>query len=350
MLRLILALGCSAGLSASAVGQTIDPFFAGSYTLVDLGSAPDVPAQYGGLTLLAASSDVLLLGGAANSSVGALYAVSVTRDGQGHIDAFVPGATTLYASAEYNDGGVTYGPSGVLFASRWPVNQLGQYRPGSVAPDRVIDLAALGVAQSHSAVMFVPVGYSGAGRMKLCSWSGGQFYDAAYAPDGSGTFDVLSATQTATLGGGPEGFVYVPPGSPLFTGPSMLVSEYSAGSVAVYDVDPNGDPIVSSRRDFMVGLFGAEGAYIDPFTGDFLFSTFGGGSHVIVVHGFVPPPCDPDVNCDGALNGFDVEATEEAVNGNFTNFCFPDADLNGDGAVNGFDIETEEQRVNGEPC
>ncbi|CAG1007078.1 Collagenase ColH [Phycisphaerales bacterium] len=62
------------------------------------------------------------------------------------------------------------------------------------------------------------------------------------------------------------------------------------------------------------------------------------------------PPCDPDVNCDGAVNGFDVEATEQAINGDFSNFCQATADLNGDGAENGFDIETEEQRVNGAPC
>ncbi|CAG0952829.1 hypothetical protein PHYC_00294 [Phycisphaerales bacterium] len=60
--------------------------------------------------------------------------------------------------------------------------------------------------------------------------------------------------------------------------------------------------------------------------------------------------CDPDVNCDGAVNGFDVQATEEAVNGDFSNFCQSSADLNGDGTENGFDIETEEQRVNGAPC
>jgi hypothetical protein len=61
-------------------------------------------------------------------------------------------------------------------------------------------------------------------------------------------------------------------------------------------------------------------------------------------------PCDPDVNCDGSINGFDIEATEQAVNGDFSNFCQASADLNGDGAENGFDIETEEQRVNGAPC
>ncbi|CAG0991490.1 hypothetical protein PHYC_02323 [Phycisphaerales bacterium] len=64
----------------------------------------------------------------------------------------------------------------------------------------------------------------------------------------------------------------------------------------------------------------------------------------------VPPPCDPDVNCDGSVNGFDIEATEQAINGDYSNYCQGSADLNGDGAENGFDIETEEQRVNGAPC
>ncbi|CAG0952181.1 hypothetical protein PHYC_00258 [Phycisphaerales bacterium] len=63
-----------------------------------------------------------------------------------------------------------------------------------------------------------------------------------------------------------------------------------------------------------------------------------------------PPTCDPDVNCDGGVNGFDIEATEQAVNGYFSNFCQASADLNNDGAENGFDIETEELRVNGAPC
>ncbi|CAG0959309.1 hypothetical protein PHYC_00634 [Phycisphaerales bacterium] len=65
---------------------------------------------------------------------------------------------------------------------------------------------------------------------------------------------------------------------------------------------------------------------------------------------FTPLPvlyCDADVNCDGGINGFDIQATEEAVNGDFSNFT---ADLNDDGSESGFDIETEEQRVNGAPC
>ncbi|CAG0948202.1 hypothetical protein PHYC_00010 [Phycisphaerales bacterium] len=60
--------------------------------------------------------------------------------------------------------------------------------------------------------------------------------------------------------------------------------------------------------------------------------------------------CDPDVNCDGAVNGFDVGAMEQAVNGDQSNFCVPDPDFNRDGSLNGFDVEAVEQSVNGAPC
>ena len=54
-----------------------------------------------------------------------------------------------------------------------------------------------------------------------------------------------------------------------------------------------GDPVVASRRRFVYGLDGAEGASIDPVSGDFLFSTFGTGTdRVVVVRGFVPPVVD----------------------------------------------------------
>jgi hypothetical protein len=81
----------------------------------------------------------------------------------------------------------------------------------------------------------------------------------------------------------------------------MIVSEYSAGIVSTYEVDANGDPMVGTRRDFMTGLSGAEGAVIDPVTGDFLFSTFGGGSRVIVVSGFAVPEPTTVVALGGSL-------------------------------------------------
>ncbi|GJQ28854.1 MAG: hypothetical protein HBSAPP03_07380 [Phycisphaerae bacterium] len=60
--------------------------------------------------------------------------------------------------------------------------------------------------------------------------------------------------------------------------------------------------------------------------------------------------CDGDVNCDGAVNGVDVEVMELAVGGDLSDFCQPDPDFNQDGAVNGTDVEAVELVVGGAPC
>jgi glucose/arabinose dehydrogenase len=60
--------------------------------------------------------------------------------------------------------------------------------------------------------------------------------------------------------------------------------------------------------------------------------------------------CNPDVNCDGSADGFDVEVMEQAVGGDLQNFCLADPDFNGDGSVDGFDVEVVEQVVGGSPC
>ena len=70
----------------------------------------------------------------------------------------------------------------------------------------------------------------------------------------------------------------------------MIVSEYANDVVSTYQFDANGNPTPASRALFINGLTGAEGAVIDPVTGDFLFSTFGSTNHVIVVRGFAIPP------------------------------------------------------------
>jgi hypothetical protein len=196
----------------------------------------------------------------------------------------------VFAEAAYNDGGVTYGPNDVLFLARWPNNQLGQQLPGSVATDKIISLGPLGVVASPGGLNFVPPGFAGEGQLKLVSWSGGQWYTLALAPDGEGTFDVVSATLETQIPGGPEGFVHIGAANPGFPIDGLLVSEYSAGKLAAYDADAKGDPIPETRRDFVTGLTGAEGAFLDPQSGDFLFTTFGGGNRLIAIRGFTPNP------------------------------------------------------------
>jgi hypothetical protein len=287
----LAALACA---PASAQVPTLEPPFNASYSVNVLSIPPGVSPRLGGLTLKAGTTDKLLIGGAADSTQGTLYEVTVARDPQGHISGFV-GSAAVYAAAPNIDGGVDYGPGNVLFIARWPSNQLGQYKPGSTAADKVIDVTPLGVESSLVANRFVPPGSPGAGHLKLVSYGGGAWYDASVTPDGSGTFDLAGVKEIAAsrLPGGAVGFVYVNRGSAQFPQPSLLVSEYSAGEVAAYAVDANGDPIVSTRRTVITGLSGADGAFIDPVTGDFLFSTFGGGDRVVVVSGFakpLPPP------------------------------------------------------------
>jgi hypothetical protein len=285
----LIALALSPNLFAAA---TIAPAYAGSYTITDLGNISSIPDPYGGLNVVAGNYNTLLLGGAANQAGGLFYTVPVTRGAGNHITGFGP--TSVFGTAgAYNDGGLAYGPGGVLFYTRYPVNQIGEIKPGSTSDDKIVDLSALGIVSSTGALNFVPGGFPGFGHLKISSWAGGQWYDVTYAPDGAGTYDLTSATYINTYPGGPEGFIYVPHGSPLFPGNNLLMAEYSAGTVGAYQLDSNGDPILASRQDFILGLVGAEGAFIDPITGDFLFSTFITGSEVYEVQGFTPTVPEP---------------------------------------------------------
>lgn len=267
--------------------QTVDPFYAGSYSMTDLGSISGLPTSYGGLIFKAGDPNTILIGGSANAAEGRFYSVPVTRGGGGHIVSF--GTASVLGYGVNNDGGVAYSPGDVLFYSQYDLNNVGQVKPGSTSDDKTVALGPLGIASSTGALNFVPPGYNGAGKFKISSWSGGQFYDVSLAADGSGTYNLTGATLEVTLPGGPEGFIYVPLGSPLFPSQSLLVAEYSDGNVATYTTDANGNPVLASRQVFISGLTGAEGAAIDPITGDFLFSTYGGSNQVIQVQGFVPP-------------------------------------------------------------
>jgi hypothetical protein len=290
-----VAVAAGLAVSGAAVAQTIAPQYASAYSISNLGSVPGVPGPYGGIEFL--DNDTLLIGGAANQPSGAIYAIDVTRDGSGNLTGFT-GTAALYATAPNIDGGLQFGQGGVLFYTAYPINMIGQIEPGSTAPDRLIDLTALGVASSTGSLAFVPPGFPSQGRLKIVSYSTSHWYNSRISGDGAGTFDILDVVQRTTIQGGPEGAVYITGQNPLFSQPAVLVSEYGAGRVVAYDIDANADPIPATRRDFITGLSGAEGATTDPVTGQFIFATFGGGNQVIAVRGFVPTACYP--NCDGS--------------------------------------------------
>ena len=285
----LLALPALANLTLGSLeAQILGPSFAADYSFTSLGTPNAVLAPLGGINFKPGDTNTLLLGGSANNTGGQIYEVPVTRDSSGHIVSFAgPGVATI--SAPNIDGGLAFSNDGVMFVTTFSNHRLPQYLPGSTTPDRDISLATFGLAGSVGTCQFVPSGFPGAGQFKIASYNGDDWYDVVLNLAANGTYDITSATQTATGINGPEGIVYVLGGNAGFTSDSVLICEYSAGTVGAYEIDANGDPIVSTRREFMTSLNGAEGAVIDPVTGDFLFSTFGGTNQVLVISGFDLP-------------------------------------------------------------
>lgn len=286
----------SAGTALPARGAiTFDPLYASDYSGFSLGSAPGVPANYGGLVFKAGDPNTILLGGAANGASGAIYAVQVVRDPTTHHVTGFTGTATLVSAATGAsfggiDGGLTYAPNGTLMYTSYSDNSIGQIKPGSTAPDKKVALSPLGFASSVGSLLFTPAGFgANAGHLKVLSYNASIWSDATVSDDGSGTYNITPGSTSVTLGGGLEGAIYVAAGNKLFNANSVLVSQYGAGKIVAYTVDANGDPVFASAHDFITGLSGAEGAAIDPVTGDFFFSTFGGSNQIVEVNGFLAP-------------------------------------------------------------
>jgi hypothetical protein len=247
------------------------------------------------MTFLSGDLNTMLLGGSANNTGAVIDSIGLVRGAGNHITGFTGTASLLSTAPGIGfggiDGGLDYAPNGDLFYTSYSDNSIGEIKPGSTSPDKQVPLGPLGIASSVGSLLFVPAGQPGAGDLKVVSYNGNAWYNVPFTSDGSGTYDLGAPTTTVSITGGPEGILYVPSGSPDFSTSSILLGEYSAGAVQAWQVDANGDPVPGSNVDFITGLTGVEGALLDPETGDFLFSTFGGGNQVYEVQGFaVPPP------------------------------------------------------------
>jgi len=230
--------------------------------------------------------DTLLIGASAATPSAGIYSVKVQRDQDNTITGF--GEVSFLANAPGLkgegglDAGLTYSPKGdVLFYTAYPDNSIGQIKPGSTSPDKQIELDKLGVPVSAGSIAFVPQGFAGAGRLKFTSYTANLFYDSTITPDGAGTYNIAAPSNSVKLEGGLDGFVYVKGTNPGFSRDSILIQEYDTYKVAAYAIDDNGDPIASTRQEFMTGLgnplpttSASMGATTDPKTGNVLFSAF----------------------------------------------------------------------------
>ena len=160
-----------------------------------------MPDNYGGLTFKLGDPNTLLVGGMANSPGAKIYSVAVQRDASGHITGF-QGTATVFANANSItggiDGGLAYGPGGVLFYTSFADNRIGQIELGSTGPDKLVNLTPLplNVMGSVGGLAFVPTGMPGQHRLKLVSILGNRWYDATVSPDGNGTYDITRGPGT----------------------------------------------------------------------------------------------------------------------------------------------------------
>jgi hypothetical protein len=150
-----IAVGAVGYLQPHISGQVIAPAFATDYSLIDLGLRPGSTRTLWRTHAEEWRSDTtLLLGGGANAAGAGVYAIGVVRDLNSHIIGFT-GSATLFSTAPNIDGGLAYGPDGVLFYTGYPINTLGQIKPGSTTPDKIINLSPLGISSSVGTVMAI---------------------------------------------------------------------------------------------------------------------------------------------------------------------------------------------------
>ncbi|MCA1992156.1 MAG: hypothetical protein LDL41_08950 [Coleofasciculus sp. S288] len=288
---------------AATLKPSLASSFSNFYSVTELGSVPQLPPTYAGMTFKPGDPNTLLIGGLSNTFDAGIYAVNVMRGTDNRITGF--GSASLFANAPGIqtpgidqagvDAGLAYSPQNdVLFYTSYPDNSIGQIKLGSSEPDKQINLGTLGIPVSTGALNFVPKGFAGAGRLKITSYTENIFYDTTIIPDGSGTYDIAAPSKSIKLSGGLDSFNYIKAGNPGFSTDSLLLLEYDDGKIATYAIDDNGDPIKDTRQDFVTGITLPIGSTIDPLTNDLLFSIQTDDAKVFLVSGFTKSASVPE--------------------------------------------------------
>ncbi len=328
----VLALGTitTKPIQASTlVGSSFQEF----YSSQSLGFVPGVPFPYGGLAFFPGDPNTLYITGNADFPDAKVFSIGVTRDSNNRITGFSGEASFVSEAVGLRvddfpgaDGGLVFGPDNVLFFTTFD-NTLGQIRPGSTTPDKLVSLTDLGITPSTGALNFVPPGFPGEGTLKIGSYSGSTLYTTTISPDGTGTFNIAPPTSSIHLGGpdrnfvGPEAFVYVNASNPGFEVPSFILNQWNGAGVVAYEVDENGDPILETGRqflDFPKKNAGPEGLVIDPLTGDFLVSTYVEaelGTQVLLVPSQPSEPATPDTDPFGSATPLDLSTGSGLASG-----------------------------------
>jgi hypothetical protein len=269
--------------AAALPGTAITPFYSGSYTLIDLGSAAGVPAGYGALTFMLGNSDILLLSGHQDNvgGIGEIDAVPVIRGAGGHIVGF--GAAVFETAATYIDSGLVYAPNGDLLYLRADGHGIGVIPTGAAfARDAAIPSPA---GPNDGTLGIVPAGLPGGGSYVFAS-APDRICTAALSPTAGGyTISSCIHSESVPIS---SGIAWIPAGASLFPSAAALV--LTATALTPYTLDSYGLPQTPYPQPLAVfsGGIGPNGMTVDPVTGDLLIST--AGSHILEIQDPPPPP------------------------------------------------------------
>jgi hypothetical protein len=281
-----LALVFALLANGSAFAANIAAAFSSNYHLTDLGNVPNGSGNYGGIAFLPGDPNTMLLVGAAGYSFSTIDKIGLIRDSNGHITGFT--STSTYVTVPYLDS-LAYGPNGILFFSDNFHSEIGEFKPGSSVPDKVV----ASPLSSVSPLGFIPAGFNGEGNFVMGSASSGTLCIAPLTADGNGTYGIETCGATVSSAA-PTGIAWVPLASTQFDSQSVLITESPFSRISAYQIDAAGLPIAATRTDLVQGVT-AGAAIVDPVTGDLLFDAYGTGNQnnrrirIMEIQGFASP-------------------------------------------------------------
>lgn len=262
------------------------------FQIKDLGS---IPASYGKNYALVrfkkGDPNTIYLGIGSITSEGALLEVPLVRNALSKqiVALGTPNKIFDVVDPENSsiDGGLVYVDAGKMLITTWPNGYIGEFHFGDKKAKKWTKVKSLPnwehkpdpsieTTNSPGPLVIVPEGMPGEGAMKICSWnsSGMSFlHDLDYSKKNANGNYLFSVSKVVTsINFGPEAMIYLKKGSYGFDKHKLHLADFGKGTVWVYDVDENGNPIVGNRTLFFEGAPYLMGADIDPLTGDIIYS------------------------------------------------------------------------------
>jgi hypothetical protein len=289
------------------------------YEVFDLGTIPGVgDARLGGCALKPGDDNKLLFVWDSERPTSAIAEIGIARDACGHITGFV-GAPKALVTIPYADANIVVNADGNLMVSQFPSAKVSQVdtKSWTVTDSWSLTPTITPVSEpwdpsmeSPGGLNLVPSNISGVPTLRALTYPMGSWLKLGISnkPGDSRLFALDSVKKSSVaLPNAPGGFAYVPSGSPGFSKPAILVTEWLRGDpstftppltkyvpeteeIPAYELDAAGDPVVATRRVFFSAFYRPWGAYFEPVTGDYMFLSWGTSpDRIVQVRGFAKP-------------------------------------------------------------